>query len=182
MNKANDEHSLSCLSEALSSFKCDLDSDIETFLHTKAIEFLENGLCSTYLILDEEKFEKGEIFIEAYFTLSHKTMIRPECVSGSKIQKVSRFRKSTSLHFVLIGQLGKYISVKNDVEIVKSEISINEILEYAFEVISESSALIPCRCVLVECHDAVKDKCIYEKSGFTYFQQDEDLHQYYKLL
>lgn len=61
--------------EALLSFRCAQDPDIESFLHTKAIEFLDRGLCSIYLLLNGELFESGTLFVEAYFTLSHKSLI-----------------------------------------------------------------------------------------------------------
>ena len=50
LKKADNEHSKKSLLLALSDFKCSQDSDIETFLHTKAKDFLERGLCSVYLI------------------------------------------------------------------------------------------------------------------------------------
>ena len=62
------------LSAALNMFRCSKDADIETFLRTKAIEFEKRGYCTVYLILDEEAFENGKLFIQAYFTLSHKSI------------------------------------------------------------------------------------------------------------
>lgn len=39
---------------------------------------------------------------------------------------------------------------------MRSSITSREILDYAFEVIYASSALIPCKCALVECSDEEK--------------------------
>ena len=61
------------LSDALDSFRCCLDEDIEVFLRQKAFEFVHRGWCSVYLILDESAFDAGRIEISAYFTLSHKS-------------------------------------------------------------------------------------------------------------
>lgn len=60
------------LLSALFDFKCDLDNDIECFLHNKAEEFLKLKLCSTYLLVNEDLFINGKLKIEAYFTLSQK--------------------------------------------------------------------------------------------------------------
>lgn len=49
------------MNDALASFRCDLDKDIETFLHEKALNFIERGWCSVYLIVDEAEFDNGHI-------------------------------------------------------------------------------------------------------------------------
>ena len=72
---------------ALSNFKCCQDLDIENFLHTNALNFLERGWCSVYLLLDEKAFLDNELKIEAYFTLSHKTL----CVTSEMTKKIFIF-------------------------------------------------------------------------------------------
>ena len=180
--KANNEHNQESLLLALSNFRCSQDLDIETFLHTKAKDFLERNLCSVYLIVNEELFLKGNLQIEAYFTLSHKTLCVNEDMSKTKIQQINGFKTAKSLQFVLIGQLGKYILKNEDDTYTRSEISSKEILDYAFEVIYASSDLIPCRCVLVECSDEEKVRRIYENYKFKFFQNDGEHNQYYKIL
>ena len=166
---------------ALSDFKCSQDLDIEAFLHEKAENYLERGWCSIYLILNEDLFLKDKIKIEAYFTLSHKTLCVTEDMTKTKIKEIDGFKKAKSLHFVLIGQLGKYV-FDNNGTYIRSEITGKEILDYAFEVIYSSSNLIPCRCVLVECSDEEKVKAAYESYGFKFFQNDGKHNQYYKVL
>lgn len=163
-------------------FRCSQDTDIESFLQNRAIEFLNRGLCSVYLILDEELFMQGKISVEAYFTLSHKTLCVQDGMSKSKIKEIDGFKTATSLHFVLIGQLGKYILKKEDGTYIRSSITSKEILDYAFEVIYASSALIPCKCVLVECNDEPKVRQAYEDYQFKFFQNDGKHNQYYKVL
>ena len=166
----------------MSDFECSQDSDIETFLHTRAKEFIERKLCSVYLILNEELFLKGTLKIEAYFTLSHKTLCVNDDMSKTKIKEIDGFKTAKSLHFVLIGQLGKYILKNEDNTYIRSEITSKEILDYAFEVIYASGDLIPCRCVLVECNNEEKVKKTYEDYGFKFFQNDGVHNQYYKIL
>jgi len=177
MDKADEEKNTENLLSALSAFKCDKDNDIETFLHTKAIEYINRKWCSVYLILNEELFLKNMLKIEAYFTLSHKTLSVTENISKSKVQKIGGFKTLTSLHFVLIGQLGKHID-----SCYCSKITAKEILDKAFSVIYESSSLIPCKCVLVETGEEEKVQKVYKDYNFSYFQFDGKHHQYYKLL
>jgi len=167
---------------ALSDFKCSQDLDIETFLHTNAEEFLYRDWCSVYLILDEKQFLNGKLKIEAYFTLSHKTLSVTDAMSKTKVKEINGFKSAEALHFVLIGQLGKYVLKNDDGTYTRSKITSKEILDYAFEVIYTSSHLIPCRCVLVECSDEKKVRNTYENYGFKFFQNDGEHNQYYKVL
>jgi len=179
--RASKINSISRLSDALRSFRCCLDEDIETFLRQKALTFLHRGWCSIYLILDEEAFDAGQLVIIAYFTLSHKSLI-PDYASKEKVKAASGFKDTSSVHFVLIGQLGKYIARAGDGRLVAASISASEILDYAFEIIRSSSALIPCRCVLVECTDNTKVHKVYTNYAFSLFQRDGGLYQFYKRL
>lgn len=168
---------------ALSDFKCSQDLDIETFLHEHAEEYQNRGLCNVYLVLNEEAFKNGKIKVEAYFTLSHKTLCATSNMTRTRIKKIDGYStKAQSLHFVLIGQLGKYIFKINEDEYIRSEVTGKEILDYAFEIIYASSELIPCRCVLVECNDKEKVKNVYENYGFEFFQKDDRHNQYFKVL
>lgn len=51
-----------------------------------------------------------------------------------------------------------------------------------FEIIEESNELIPCGCILIECSDEEKLHQIYKNYGFKFFQEDNDLFQFYKVL
>lgn len=158
-------------------FKCDKDSDIETFLHDKAINHLERGICNVFLILDEAEFDNNNIKVLAYYTLSHRSVGFHDETSKTKIKDVSGFKDRISTHVVLIGQLGKYISNGNS-----AELCISDILEFAFETIRASNELIPCRAVLIECSETIHNLQIYENEGFKFLQIDNDFYQYYKIL
>ncbi len=111
LSKASDDQSEEKLSEALLSFKCVKDTDIETFLGHKALEFLARGWCSVFLLLNEEEFDQGNLKVEAYFTLSHKVLVFQDCISGTKRKKIADFKDSQQIQCVLIGHLGKYINL-----------------------------------------------------------------------
>lgn len=167
------------LSDALDSFRCCLDNDIETFLRQKAIQFIQRKWCAVYLIVDEQEFDAGCIKVDAYFTLSHKALI-PSAASKTSVKDASGFKEAETVHFVLIGQLGKHIERLEDGKICNANISSKEILDNAFEIIRASDALIPCRCVLVECSDNEKVHKVYTDYQFKKFQFDGEHHQFYK--
>lgn len=167
------------LTDALNHFRCYKDLDIENFLRHDAINYLNRGWCSVYLILNEEAFDKGLLEIEAYFTLSHKNLI-PEDVSKEKIRTVSGFKDRSSVHFVLIGHLGKHIESNDHGPDICAQISSAEILDFAFEIAAASSELIPCRCVLVECSENPKVQKVYTDYEFKFFQFDGEHYQFYK--
>lgn len=166
------------LNDALDSFRCYKDIDIESFLRTKALEYLHRGWCSIYLLLDEASFNDGKIKIDAYFTLSHKSLTNITA-SKTSVKAASWFPHSDSIHFVLIGQLGKYIAC-DEGNITSSGITSKEILDFAFEIIRDSNELIPCRCALVECGNELKVQKVYMDYGFKFFQDDGKHKQYYK--
>lgn len=179
MERASESGNLHHLSDALNNFRCYKDADIENFLQHKAITFLERGWCSVYLILDEDSFNAGKIEIDAYFTLSHKTLI-PAGASRSAIQSAGGFKDADSIHFVLIGQLGKYMAATGEARDRCVAVTSQEILDFAFEIVRFSSSLIPCRCVLVECNDNPKIQKVYADYGFSLFQRDGERFQLYK--
>lgn len=110
--------------------------------------------------------------------MSHKTITVNDQLSKNKVKKIGGFNNIQALHFVLIGQLGKHIEGDQ----CRSKITSREILDYAFEVIYESSSLIPCRCVLVECNENEKVWKSYLDYGFKEFQFDGEHYQFYKIL
>lgn len=182
MYEASAQQADNLLAEALDMFRCYKDADIELFLRKKAIEFEKRGLCTVYLILDAEAFDKGNIAIQAYFTLSHKSIVFDSDVSRSLRGKVATHRNADMAHFVLIGQLGKYISIDNDGKKYVADISSESILDDAFDMISRASEIIVCRGVLVECSPEEKVHRIYKSYGFNYLQNDEGHYQFYKRL
>lgn len=165
------------MQRALFLFRCTDDPDIESFLHNKAISHTDRGICNVFLILDEDCFDKDIIKIIAYFTLSHRSVIFCECVSNNRIRKITGFPKKDSTSVVLIGQIGKFIH-----ENYRADISLQEILDYAYEIVRASSEFIPCRAILVECSETIYNLHLYEQAGFSFLQQDGDYYQYYDVI
>lgn len=159
------------MSDALDDFRCYKDEDIETFLRCNAFTYLERGWCSIYLLLDEDAFDNGKIKVDAYFTLSHKSLIATSA-SKTRVKSAAEFKDAESIHFVLIGQLGKHMEKVDEEHKQYADISSTEILDYAFEIIRDASSLIPCRCVLVECNEHPKVQKVYTDYEFSFFQYD----------
>lgn len=172
------------LAGTLSSFKCTRDEDIQDFLQNRAVEYENRGWCSVYILADEEKLEQAkELFVDGYFTLSNKVIRLSDSVSGTKKRKLfsGLKKKDDYLHFILIGQLGKYVDEDN-VESVYGATSATEILDKAFEIIYQVKERITCNCVLVECKNEPKVRKIYEDYGFRELQEDDGLIQYFKII
>ncbi len=163
------------ISDALDSFRCCLDEDRENFLRRKAVQFIQRNWCSVYLIVDKQEFDSVRIKVDVYFTLSHKTLI-PTSASKTSVKDASGFKEAESVHFVLIGQLVKYIERLDNGKLCGSDIFNKEILDDVFEIIRASSALIPCRCILVECNNNPKVHKIYTDYKFKKIQYDEEHH------
>lgn len=169
------------LIEALRNFKCYKDSDVQDFLNFKAIDFEMRGWSTTYLLLSEENFKNGNLFIEGYFSLTHKAVIFDDEVSLSSRKKLSGNKKAKTESFVLIGQLGKRMECKKDGVVICSQLSAIDLLNDAMSIIQQSSDYIISRNVIIECKPIEKIKSIYENYGFTDLQYDEDeaLHTLY---
>lgn len=181
------------LNEILSTYRNSRDSDIEEFLQKKALIYENRHWCSTYVLVDESRFINGDIWIEGYFTLSHKVIEISETVSNNLRKRISNGLKKDDnfIHMILIGQLGKYVDEK---DCVFSDISATDILDKAFEIIEEVNERIVSRCVMLECRKCLetdteesKEKRqklhkIYSDYGFKALQDDGELTQYYKII
>ena len=169
------------LIEALKNFKCFKDNDVQNFLNFSAIDFEKRGRATTYLLFSKEKFENGDLFIEGYFSLTHKAVIYKESVSLSSRKKISGNKKTETESFALIAQLAKRMERKDDGNEVISELTSEELLNDAMRIIEESSNYIICRNVMIECKPIEKVKNIYEKYGFHDLQKskNEELHTLY---
>lgn len=82
----------------LSSFECAVDKDIESFLHTKAVQFEQLSKARTYFVVDEiqmctliENDSKSiaeklcGLTIYGYFSLALKVLSVPEQFSNTRI-------------------------------------------------------------------------------------------------
>lgn len=171
----------------MDSFRNTKDEDIENFLRYKVLEFEQRHWCTTYLLVDAEQFQKNCLKIEGFFTLSNKIFKIAANVAKSRKKKLYNgiLRDDNCLHVILIGQLGKYIDDNHC-----GNTSMEELLDSAFEIIDDVTEKISCRCVLLECKDALSTDSDdikenrqklhkkYMDYGFEAIQKDGDLIQY----
>jgi len=85
------------------------------------------------------------------------------------------FKKTYELPAYLIGQLGK-----NDLHAL--DISGNEIIDLALDIIIEAYKLVGGRFVLVECHEHPKLIEFYQENHFNFLQRDEEFVQLVRFL
>ena len=83
----------------LKTFRCTKNSDLEEFLHSKALDFGKRGTSRTHLLIKENR-------VIGYFTLSMKPILT-DGISKEVIKKIDGFSKNRKcIYFYLIGQLG----------------------------------------------------------------------------
>ncbi|MBO5610382.1 MAG: hypothetical protein J5929_08485 [Eubacterium sp.] len=172
------------IDKMLDAYRNIKDSDIEDFLRNKARDYQKRGWCSVYFLLDEEKKNKGEFFINGYFTLSIKSLIMGDSISKTLKKKLFRgvYKEENSIPCILIGQIGKYCSGETD-KTNQYTSSMNEILDNAFEIIGQVVERIPCSFSLVEClesNNKVFDK--YTDYGFKLLQVHNSFAQLFYLI
>jgi len=144
------------------------DKDVESFLKNKALDFEKRDKSRTYLVFDSDDFEKGDVIIIAYFTLSLKSLEFRDTLSKNKIKDIDGFSKEVlGVAIVLIGQLGKDEAVAKDV-------SGRDLLGLCMEIVRQVKNLIGGRYVLIECHEIEKVVGFYSANNFTKLQLDKD--------
>ena len=175
---------MDALLQALDSFRCYQDADVESFLRKKAIEYDSKDICRVYLILDENEFNNGRIIIVAYFTLSLRALVFSDGTSKTNIKRITGFKDRKASEFVLIGQIGKYKHLTKEKAVISTALSIDDILDYVVEVIDTVKQYIPCGALLVECTEDVHSKGIYSqcRTPFKLLQKDGEYYQYYRPL
>ena len=151
---------------AIASFSCK-DKEVESFLKNKAFEFEKRNKTRTYLVLDKNKYEDGEIVLLAYFSLSLKSLDFRDTVSKSKIKDIDGFSKDVKgVAIALVGQFGKD---ENKADTVSGKDILNICMEFLYKV----QTLIGGRYVLLECRETEKVVRFYRDTGFETLQLDK---------
>lgn len=159
---------LSLVERALSSFKCEKNSDEEDFLHNKAIQYECKNKARTYLVYDE-----SFLHLLGYFTIAFKS-IDLKNVSKTKRKDMTAGEDVETYSAYLIGHIAKNSDINADLK-------GTHILQHAKSVIAEARDLIGGRLIYIDCKDIEKLKTFYLDNGFKYFNTSEKtgLLQYY---
>lgn len=147
----------------IQEFSCK-NSDVETFLKTKAYDFEKRHKSRTYLIIDLDSLD-----IVAYYTVSNKSLEFSDGVSTTVIKKIDGFSRSVkSIAVILIGQLGKNLKYCKKYRGA-------ELLNYALNTVYEIRDRLGGRICLVETENSEENKKVidfYIKNNFKKLQLD----------
>ena len=151
----------SVVHSAITQFTCK-DSDVETFLKDKAIDFERRDKSRTYLIFDDS----GKTLL-AYYTLSLKALLFNRSVSKTTAKSIDGFSKNVrAVGIIMIGQFGKdYIKA--------SHVDGSKLFDICMETVYRTQDLIGGRFVMLECHDIEKVVDFYKNQNFISLQYDE---------
>ena len=167
------------LMELLSSFYCELDSDIESFLRNRAVEFENLSKARTYLIFDASDLENGREnpHIYGYISLALKILTVPESASNRLRKELDGFnakihgQQISDFPCYLIGQLSKNSDVKDN------PVSGSDLLGVAFDIIASATEAVGGRYMMIECRNEEKLLKFYADNSFSEIDRlpDEDI-------
>lgn len=155
----------------LASYSCPINSDIEDFLHHKAIVFSRQGLAKTHLVFASYK---GNPVLVGYFALASKTFfIKRSPAIGSKLRsRLQKFARQINevngyeIAAPLIAQLGKNFT-DNYNKLIRGD----ELLKMACDKVKEIQSLMGGKVVYLECEDKPALVSFYENNGFVAFDK-----------
>ncbi len=152
----------------LSDFSCPINSDIETFLRKKAIEFEKQSISATHLIFTSYKSQN---VLVGYYTLATKAFnVTKSAISKSMSKRINKFAtydtdlKSYILPAPLIAQIGK-----NFTNNYNSLITGDELLSIAIDDVKVIHQIAGGKVVYLECEDKPRLIDFYSRNGFVSF-------------
>ena len=156
------------LSELLSSFSCAKDSDIESFLHNKAIEFENLSKARTYIVFDAADLENGKDnpIIYGYISLALKILTVPASVSNRLRKELDGYnakihgQQISDFPCYLIGQLSKNSAVRDN------PVTGRDLLNIGFDIIAAAAEAVGGRYMMIECRNEEKLLKFYEDNSF----------------
>ena len=175
----NSEYKQTKIEDAFKKFSCQRETDLESFLIYKAIPYQKTGFGKTYLCVDSEKLEEGEMSIMAYFTIAQKSVDITSLSNKKKRKVLGDYPGRDHLETIpayLIGQLGRSDQYSND------DLSGEQILNECYHAISLAAMIVGGNMLVLECRQHMFGK-FYEKQGFKKLYNevnDEDLFTLYK--
>jgi putative methionine-R-sulfoxide reductase with GAF domain len=162
--------------EALSSYACPLNRDIERFLREQSISFSKSSSARTFLVFTSVI---GKLRLVGFFTLAPKSLVIEEFsgITKSLEKKIRWFSDSYHIgsgeneqvvqivNVILIAHLGKnYCDGAN--ELITGE----QLLAIAFAKIVEIQRELGGRFVSVECEETPSLLGFYQNNGFIKLQ------------
>lgn len=150
-------------------FKCSRNSDVEDFLHAKAVTYEKTNRARTYLVMEGS----SSLRIHAYFTVALHEMEIGTNVSRTSCHKLMglHYNKSENVNRTpcyLIGQIAR------DDLTERRELTGTELLGMALNVIQDAQGSVGGRFVKVDCANIKGIKKFYIENGFSFVKQKEN--------
>ena len=139
-----------CVSELLSHFSCPLNHEIERFVAENAIDFALRKISVTYFVFNSLNEITG------FFTLTHKPSFISLNALGSTTmrKKLERFCGGLRVDDRLLGSAFLIAQFGKNMDDLRGEtISGNELMDCAFEVLTDVQRKIGGGIVFLECED-----------------------------
>lgn len=175
----SDEYNQDSIQSAFKKFSCHREHDIEDFLIRKAIPYEKTNYGKTYIFIDEDELNNGNLIVLAYFTIAVKSLEIKELSQKKKRKLLGAYPGRDGLNSVpafLIGQLGR-----NDI-CEKDSLDGQHVLDECYYAISLASKVVGGNLIMLECRECMYEK-FYAKQGFKklYDELNEDgLYTLYK--
>ena len=159
---------------ALSSFSCQKDLEVQTFLQNKAVDFENAKQTSTFLLFNDDASKNGVLQLDGYFSLALKVFSFSADISNRQRRSLSG-KSEREVPAYLIGQLARDDNAPRGTG--------KELIHTAIQYIRNAQFYVGGRIVYLDCKDALKS--YYENYGFRYIQKsarDPQLNQMYLII
>ena len=160
--------------EALSSFTCKRDADVQNFLRESAIPFEQQQWTVSFLLFNDEEAANRRLKLDGYFSLALKVFYFDDSVSKRKRRKMSGYADD-QVPAYLIGKLAR----SDDAPKGTGAILLNHAIEY----IKNAQSFVGGKLVYLDCKDELL--AYYESKGFLPIQKNpdrNDLNQLYVVI
>jgi hypothetical protein len=144
----------------LSDFSCSKNTEIETFVHYRGVEFSKKNMSIMYLVINDVR----ELI--AIFSLAHKAVdIGNDVLSNELRRKINRYAQldegtnSYTVSAFLIAQFGKNSNVTAD-----SAIGGNQLMDCVFDILMKVQHQIGGGVVYLECENNHKLMKFYQSN------------------
>ncbi|EFI83136.1 hypothetical protein [Listeria grayi] len=168
----------------LYSFECNSlshgASDVESFLHNKAIQYEKMDMARTYLVMSDYN---DLPYLGGYFSITNKPLVIPKKffnkLSTSLKKRLMGMGHKTDqqnyqINGFLLGQLGKNY---NEISKKARGVTGNDLIALSYEKVKESYELSGGRILYLECENHPKIISFYENQGFSLIEQFESVNE-----
>lgn len=155
----------SIISQKMLEFDCPNNSEINDFIHNKAIGSVQRHQTATFLVVDNQNQING------FYSLTHKSLeVSAANLSKTYTKKIAMYsdydesKKSYYISAFLIAQFGKNANISKD-SVISGDEMMNIVLEHLRTVRDEIAGNL----VYLECEDNEILLNFYSKNGFVKF-------------